>query len=133
MSFEFGLRIMEDSHLYIFFSGHIFQQNLFLKIYRRIIHIGSILKQENSFIKFEWTLFSRQLLIFMESPKLGAFNTLHWSRQPFPSQGIFQTLGLNPVLLHCRQILYQLGHKGSPRILEREAYPFCSRSSQPRN
>ena len=33
-------------------------------------------------------------------------------------QGIFPTQGLNPGLPHCRQILYQLRHKGSPRILE---------------
>ena len=38
-----------------------------------------------------------------------------------------------PGLLHCRQIHYQLSHKGSPRILEWVAYPFSSRSSQPRN
>ena len=30
-------------------------------------------------------------------------------------QGIFPTQGLNPDLLHCRQILYQLSHKGSPK------------------
>ena len=28
-------------------------------------------------------------------------------------QGTFPTQGLNPGLLHCRWILYQLGHKGS--------------------
>ena len=28
-------------------------------------------------------------------------------------QGILPTQGSNPVLLHCRQILYQLSHKGS--------------------
>jgi len=32
-------------------------------------------------------------------------------------QGIFPTLGSNPGLPHCRRILYQLSHKGSPRIL----------------
>ena len=48
-------------------------------------------------------------------------------------QGIFPTQGSNPGLLHCRQILYQLSHKGSPRILEWVAYPFSSGSSQPRN
>ena len=48
-------------------------------------------------------------------------------------QGIFPTKGSNPGFLHCRQILYQLSHKGSPRILEWIAYPFCSGSSQPRN
>ena len=33
-------------------------------------------------------------------------------------QGIFPTQELNPGLLNCRRILYQLNHKGSPRILE---------------
>ena len=33
-------------------------------------------------------------------------------------QGIFPTLGLNPGFPHCRQILCQLSHQGSPRILE---------------
>ena len=33
-------------------------------------------------------------------------------------QGIFPTQGSNPGLPRCRQILYQLSHKGSPRILE---------------
>ena len=31
-------------------------------------------------------------------------------------QGIFPTQGLNPGLLHCRQILYQLSYVGSPWI-----------------
>ena len=31
-------------------------------------------------------------------------------------QGIFPTQGLNPGLLHCRRIIYQLSHMGSPRI-----------------
>ena len=31
-------------------------------------------------------------------------------------QGIFPTQGLNPGLPHCRQILYQLSHQGSPSI-----------------
>ena len=48
-------------------------------------------------------------------------------------QEIFLTQGLNLVLPHCRWILYQLKHQGSPRILEWAAYPFTSRSFQPRN
>ena len=48
-------------------------------------------------------------------------------------QGIFPTQGSSPVLPHCRWILYQLSHKGSPRILEWVAYPFSSRSSRPGN
>ena len=41
--------------------------------------------------------------------------------------------GFKPGLQHCRQILYQLSHKGRPRKLEWVAYPFSSRSSRPRN
>ena len=48
-------------------------------------------------------------------------------------QGIFPTQASNPGLRHRRQILYQLTHKGSPRILEWVAYPFSSGSSQPSN
>ena len=49
----------------------------------------------------------------------------------FLLQGIFPAQGSNPGLPHCRHILYQLNHKGSPRILEWVAYPFSSGSSQP--
>jgi len=31
-------------------------------------------------------------------------------------QGIFPTQGLNPGLLHCRQIFYHLSHQGSPYV-----------------
>ena len=55
---------------------------------------------------------------------VGSLSLLQW---------IFPTQGLNPGLPHCRQILYQLNHKGSPGILEWIAYPFSSGSSQPRN
>ena len=33
-------------------------------------------------------------------------------------QGIFPTQGLNPGLPHCRQILYHLSHRGSPKLSE---------------
>ena len=48
-------------------------------------------------------------------------------------QGIFPTQWSNSGLPHCRQILYQLSHQGSPRILEWAAYPFSRGSSRPRN
>ena len=47
-------------------------------------------------------------------------------------QGIFPTQGSNPAV-QPRSPLYQLSHKGSPRIPEWVAYPFPSRSSWPRN
>ena len=48
-------------------------------------------------------------------------------------QGIFPTQGLNLGLLYCRQIFYQLSHKGSLRILKWVTKPFSSGSSRPRN
>ena len=35
-------------------------------------------------------------------------------------QWIFPTQALNPGLAHCRRILYQLSHKGSPTVQHRE-------------
>ena len=47
--------------------------------------------------------------------------------------GIFPTQGSNPGLPHCRQILYQLSPKGSPKVLKWAAYLVSRGSSQPRN
>ena len=41
-------------------------------------------------------------------------------------QWIVPTLGSNAGLLCYRWILYQLSHKGSPRMLEWAAYPFST-------
>ena len=46
----------------------------------------------------------------------------------FPSPGDLPNPE-TPGLPYCRWILYQLSHKGSPRILECVAYPFSSGSS----
>ena len=48
-------------------------------------------------------------------------------------QGIFATQGLEPGLLHCRWIISQLSHRGSPRTLEWVTCPFSSRPSCDRN
>ena len=55
---------------------------------------------------------------------VGSLSLLQW---------IFPTYGSNTGLLHCRQILDQLSHKRSPKLLEWVAYPFSSGSSWPRN
>ena len=55
---------------------------------------------------------------------VGSHSLLQWT---FPTQG------LNPGLPQCRQILYQLSHQRSPRIVEWVAYPFSRGSSRPRN
>ena len=46
-------------------------------------------------------------------------------------QGMVPTQGLNPGLLHCRQILYQLSYKGSPIEREEHCYSFISHWSSP--
>ena len=38
---------------------------------------------------------------------------LEWVAIPF-CNGSFPSQGLNPSLLHCRQIIYHLSHQGSP-------------------
>ena len=49
-----------------------------------------------------------------------------------PLQEIFPIWRSIPGLPHCRWILYQLNHKGSPRILEWVANPFSSISFWPK-
>ena len=44
----------------------------------------------------------------------GILQARYWSGLPFPSPGIFSTQGLNPGLLHCRQILNHLSHQEKP-------------------
>ena len=48
-------------------------------------------------------------------------------------RGIFPSQRSNPGLPHCRWILYQLSHKGSPTVVEWVTYPFSSGCSQSRN
>ena len=44
----------------------------------------------------------------------------------FLLQGMFLTQELNRGLLHCRWILYQLSHQGSPLFYEIFAFSFLS-------
>ena len=59
--------------------------------------------------------------------------TVHGNVQARDLQEIFPTQGSNPGLPHCKWILYQLSHQGSPRILKWVAYLFPSGSSHSRN
>ena len=68
------------------------------------------------------------------SLSIGFSRQEYWSGLPCPPPGDhFPTQGSNPVLSHCRQILYCPSHEGSPRILAWVAYPFSRGTSQPRN
>ena len=50
----------------------------------------------------------------------------YWSGSISLLQGMIPIQGLKPGLPHCRWVLYQLTHKGSPRILEWVAYHFSN-------
>ena len=91
------------------------------------IHIHTYLLYHINGSLWKWKSLSRVQLFANsrgQNNRVGSLSLLH---------GIFPTKGSNPGLLHYRQILYQLNHKGSPRILEWVAYPFSRGPSQPRN
>ena len=49
----------------------------------------------------------------------------YWSELPFPSPGDLPNPASNLGLPHCRQILYQLSHKGSPLMTSSKGnYPY---------
>ena len=45
------------------------------------------------------------------------FREEYWSGLPFPSPGDLPNPRVEPGLPHCRRILYQLSHQGSPSII----------------
>ena len=80
--------------------------------------------------KWKWKLLSHvQLFVThpMDYTVQGTLQArvLEWVAFPFSNQRIFPTQGSNPGLLHCRQILYQLNHKGRPtRLLYYTRLPY---------
>ena len=56
-----------------------------------------------------------------------------WSGLPCSPPGDLPNPEIEPGLLLCRLILYQLNHQGSPRIWKWVACPFSRGSSRPRN
>ena len=66
-------------------------------------------------------LFATPWTVAHQAPQsMGSSRKEYWSVF-LPTQGIFPTQGLNPGLLHCRQILYQLSYQGSPTPDEADA------------
>ena len=56
-----------------------------------------------------------------------------WVAFLFSRGSIFPTQGSNPGLPHCRWILYQLSHQGSPkiRVLRRDLFESCQLRGAP--
>ena len=64
------------------------------------------------------TVFNPMDFIARQAPlSMGFSRQENWSGFPSLLQGIFPTEGLNPGLLHCRQILYHLSQQGGPQSL----------------
>ena len=80
-----------------------------------------------------WKLLSLTLCGPMDYTVQGILQARILECEAFPSPADLPNPLSTPGLLHCRQIPYQLSHKGTPIILEWVAYPFSSGSSQPRN
>ena len=57
---------------------------------------------------------------------------LGWVAFPFSRVRVTQTQGINPGLLHCRRILYQLSHQGSYLSLS-HGFLFCFNSLSPKD
>ena len=63
-------------------------------------------------------LFATPWTIAYQAPlSMGFSRQEYWSGLPFPSPGDLPDLGIEPGLLHCRQMLYCLSHQGSPKVL----------------
>ena len=72
--------------------------------------------------KWKWKLFSRvHLFVTSYSPWNSSGQNTGVGSLSF-LQGIFPTQRLNRGLLHCRQIFYQLSHKGSPYIFSFQGF-----------
>ena len=78
----------------------------------------------NIVIHWKWKSLSR--VWFFGTP--WTIQSIEFSRPEywlFPSPGDLPNPGIEPRFLHCRQILYQLSHQGSPVILKWVAYSFA--------
>ena len=91
-----------------------------------IIFLGSTIKWK--FLNCAW-LFAISWTVW--SMELSGIE--YWRGSLSLLQEIFPTQGSNPGFPDCRWILFQVSHKGNPRILEWVAYPFSIRSSWSRN
>ena len=67
-------------------------------------------------VKVSWSCLTlRDPMDYMQSMEFS--RPEYWSGWPFPFPGDFPNPGIEPRPLHCRRILYQLSHKGSPIFL----------------
>ena len=76
------------------------------------MHVVVYLLSHSGLFVIPWTI-AHQAPLSMGCPRQE-----HWNGLPSPSPGDLWTHGLNPCLLHCRQLLYRLSHREAPLMLE---------------
>ena len=101
---------MPVSHLYVVF-GELSSSAHFLKSFWVVwaVYIGGLVTRSCPTLVTPWTVACQAPL------SMGFSRQEYWSGH-FLLQGIFPAQELNPGLLHCRQIFYQLSYKGSPAV-----------------
>ena len=121
-------------------GGHIF---CFVWLRSQVVILAFIVGRFISLHPWESSVISNWLSVMSDSLRphgLQPTRLLCWWDSPGQNtgvgscsllQGIFPTQGSNPGLPHCRWILYQMSHKGSPRILAWVAYPFSRELPDP--
>ena len=63
------------------------------------------------------------LIVVLQAPLSMEFSREeYWSKLPFPSPGELPNPGIDPDLLHCRQILYHVSHKESTILTQKMSY-----------
>ena len=67
-----------------------------------------VFKVESKSFVTSWTVAGRAPLF------IDFYGKEYWNRKSIPSPGDLPILGIKPHLLHCKRILYQLSHWGSP-------------------
>ena len=73
-------------------------------------HDGGLVAKSCLALATPWT-------IACQAPLSMGFSRLeYWSGLPFPSPEDLPDPGIEPGLLHCKQILYQLSYEGSPQF-----------------
>ena len=72
------------------------------------------------------TLVTPWTVTFQVPLPMGFSRQEYWSGLPFPSPGDLPDPGIEPGLLHCRKILYQLSYKGIPKNAQTTAQMHSS-------
>ena len=79
---------------------------------------GTIERKKVRLLSNVWLFATLWTIAWQAPPSMGFSKQEYWSGCHFLLQRIFPTWGLNPGLLHFRQISYCLNHQGSPDIVE---------------